>query len=374
MADALHPSAENGLRLAVAGGGTGGHLFPGIAVAQAFMKRDPANRVLFINAGRPLETQVLARLGWPHAVIPIEGIKGRGLWRQTVAAFRIPRAVWSSAAALRRFKADAVLGVGGYSAGPVVTAAWVMGLPTALHEQNHLPGVTNRMVSRVVDRIYVSFEASCEYFKQAKVKVSGNPVREEILRLGRGPAAPPSADRFSVLVIGGSQGAQAVNRAVVEALPPLRNTSGLQFIHQTGVQDERWVQQAYAHAGIAAEVKAFFNDMASRYQQADLVVCRAGATTVAELTAVGRAAVFVPFPFAADDHQTRNAQALVAAGAAWMIPQAELSGARLAETIAACVEDRPRLMAMAQKARDLGRPGAADTIVDDLYDLMGRIH
>jgi len=173
-----------------------------------------------------------------------------------------------------------------------------------------------------------------------------------------------------VLVIGGSQGAQALNRAVVEALPPLRSAGGLQFIHQTGEQDEGWVRQAYAQAGIAAEVKAFFNDMAARYQQADLVICRAGATTVAELTAIGKAAVFVPFPFAADDHQTRNAEALVEAGAARMISQAELTGARLADTIVTCMQDDPLLRAMAEKARTLGRPGAAETIVDDLHDLM----
>jgi UDP-N-acetylglucosamine--N-acetylmuramyl-(pentapeptide) pyrophosphoryl-undecaprenol N-acetylglucosamine transferase len=373
MADSRHDTTNQaGLSLAVAGGGTGGHLFPGIAVAQAFMLRNAANRVLFVNAGRPLETQVLARLGWAHAVIPIEGIKGRGWWRQTMAAFKIPRAVLCARSALRSFKADAVLGVGGYSAGPVVTAAWLMGLPTALHEQNRIPGVTNRMLSRIVDRIYVSFEAGREHFDSAKVTISGNPVREEIVRLGRQFGQDSASDRFNVLVVGGSQGAQAVNRAVVEALPLLRNARGLRFVHQTGAQDEGWVQQAYTQTGIAAEVKSFFNDMAARYQQSDLVICRAGATTVAELTAVGRAAVFVPFPFATDDHQTRNAEALVTAGAARLIPQGELTGQRLADTVSGCMQDRVQLRIMAEKARELGRPEAAETIVDDLYVLMGR--
>jgi UDP-N-acetylglucosamine--N-acetylmuramyl-(pentapeptide) pyrophosphoryl-undecaprenol N-acetylglucosamine transferase len=367
-----HAPGRKGLRLAVAGGGTGGHLFPGIAVAQAFMMRNAANRVLFINAGRPLETQVLKRLGWPQAVIRIEGIKGRGWWRQTMAAFKIPGAVLSARTALRSFEADAVLGVGGYSAGPVVAAAWLLGLPTALHEQNRIPGVTNRMLSRIVDRIYVSFEASRNHFNGAKITVSGNPVRNEIVHLGREDRPDSTSDRFSVLVVGGSQGAQAVNRAVVEALPLLGAAAGLRFVHQTGAQDEDWVHQAYVKMGVRAEVKAFFNDMATRYQQADLVICRAGATTVAELTAVGRAGIFVPFPFATDDHQTRNAEALVAAGAALMIPQVELSAARLADTITGCMQDRQGLRIMAEKARELGRPEAAETIVDDLYDLMSR--
>lgn len=359
-----------GYRLVVAGGGTGGHLFPGIAVAQAFAARHAANRVLFINAGRLLEIQVLSRLGWPQKAIAIEGIKGRGRWSQLMAGLKIPGAIRHSKQLLRSFQADMVLGVGGYSAGPVVTAGWRLGLPTALHEQNQLPGMTNRMLGRLVERVYLSFEGSIQYFNPVKVKVTGNPVRDEIIALGTGEPSSRDDATFTVLIIGGSQGAQAINQAMVDAVPLLRNSAGLRLVHQTGPGDETMVRQAYDRIGIQARVQAFFNDMARQYQQADLIVCRAGATTVAEIALVGIAAVFIPFPYATDDHQTRNAQALVDADAAEMIAQVDLGGQTLADTIAAYMQDRAKLARMAANARSLGRPEAARLIVDNMYGLM----
>lgn len=361
---------QAGLRLVVAGGGTGGHLFPGIAVAQAFADRDPRNRVLFINAGRSLEKRVLAQLGWPSRTIAIEGIKGRGRWRQLVAATKIPKAIWQSARMLKQFKAHAVLGVGGYSAGPVVFAARRLGIATALHEQNQLPGVTNRILGRMVDRVYLSFAQSRDRFAGAAIKVTGNPVRDEIVDLaGDLRTTEQTVDgTIHVLVIGGSQGAHAINQAMTQALPRLSRQ--VRVVHQTGELDFDRVRQAYAEADIAAVVQPFFNDMAARYREADLIVCRAGATTVAEITVIGRAALFIPFPYAADDHQTRNAQVLVDAGAALMIAERDLSPEDLAAVIDGLAGDRRRLATMEANARELGRPNAAQEIVDDVYDLI----
>lgn len=373
MAGVLEPYHQKpGRRMIVAGGGTGGHLFPGIAVAQAFLARHPRNRVLFINAGRPLEVDVLARLGWPRQTIPIEGIKGRGIWRQVRAVMKTPWAIRRSWTMIKAFEPDVVLGVGGYSAGPVVTAAWLSGVPTALHEQNQLPGLTNRLLRRIVHRIYLTFEDKARRFDIRKTIVTGNPVRDEILALGALPKPAADPGVFNVLILGGSQGARAINQAMVAALPLLKGCTGLKVVHQTGIDDEPWVAGAYAQAGMAAKVQSFFNDMAGEYQRADLIVCRAGATTVAEITTVGRAALFIPFPFAADDHQTVNARSLVDAGAAEMITQKDLNGEVLARKIGAFADDRSRLAAMAAMARSLGRPEAALTIVNDLYALMER--
>lgn len=361
---------QGGLRMIVAGGGTGGHLFPGIAVAQAFMAHNLDNQVLFVNAGRPLEVGVLNRLGWPFKAIAVEGLKGRGIWNQLKAAFKIPWAVWRSTRIIRSFSPHMVIGVGGYSAGPVVLAAWIMRVPTALHEQNRLPGLTNRLLRRIVDRIYLTFDDPDRRFAAHKTRISGNPVRDEFIMLAGEAGAAEEPDEFHLLILGGSQGAHAINQAMVDAAARLAEPPGLRVVHQTGRDDEKWVAEAYRAAGVPATVKPFFDDMAERYRQADLIVCRAGATTVAEITVLGRAAVFVPFPFAADDHQTRNAQALVDAGAAQMIRQAELNGTVLTEAIEACMRDRTRLNEMAAKAHALGRPEAAMTIVKDLYELM----
>lgn len=362
---------EAGFRLAVAGGGTGGHMFPGVAVAQAFLVRHRRNQVIFINSGRPLETQILDRLGWPQHVIDIEGLKGRAFWRQLLVFPRIPRAVWQSAQILKAFKADVVLGVGGYSSGPALVAAWMQGIPTALHEQNQLPGLTNRLLRRFVDRVYLSFEDKYHRFDARKTLVTGNPVRDEIVILGgtRPPSKPKKV--VNVLIIGGSQGAHPINQAMADALAYFVEPLEFEIVHQTGEQDEAWMRRAYDRSPVKAHVQSFFNDMASRYAEADLIVCRAGATTVAEITAVGRAAVFIPFPEAADDHQTKNAEALVAAGAAMMISQVQLEGKLLAMTIEALVADQQRLANMADNARSLGRPEAAVTIVNDLYKLTG---
>ncbi len=371
MSSILEPyGSESGHRMIIAGGGTGGHLFPGIAIAQAFVARHLHNQVLFINAGRIVDVQVLTRLKWPFMTIPIEGIKDRGVMRQARALVKTPWAIGLSMNYIRNFRPDIVLGVGGYSAGPVVMAAWLMGIPTALHEQNQLPGLTNRLLRRMVKRIYLSFEDRSQCFAAEKTLVSGNPVRDEIITLGGQEKLPKSDGSFTVLILGGSQGAHAINQAMVDALPQLKEMPGLEVIHQTGREDESVVTQTYAASGINAQVKAFFTNMAELYHNADLIICRAGATTVAEITAIGRAAIFVPFPQAADDHQTGNAQALVDARAAELIHQRNLNGGLLANRITTYMNDRKRLAEMAANALTLGRPDAALTIVSDIYSFI----
>jgi UDP-N-acetylglucosamine--N-acetylmuramyl-(pentapeptide) pyrophosphoryl-undecaprenol N-acetylglucosamine transferase len=357
------------LSVVIAGGGTGGHLFPGIAVGGEFMSRNPQSRILFVGAGRPLEKEALERAGFPQRVIAIEGIKGRGPWAKLRASMKIPGALLRSAGILADVRADLVVGVGGYAAGPVALAAWLKRIPLVLCEQNSVPGITNRMLLPLAKRVYVSFENTRGKITADKKRLTGNPVRQQFLAAA--PQNNGGEGPFTILVVGGSQGAHAINLACVDALPHLGRRRPIRFVHQTGAGDRDRVAEAYAHAGIDAEVKAFFHDMASRYRGADLVVCRAGATTVAELTVLGKPALFIPYPFAADNHQERNAQALVDQGAARMMRERDLSGAELARSLDELIEDADRLAAMAARTRSLGKPEAARAIVDDCYRLLG---
>ncbi len=357
------------LTVVVAGGGTGGHLFPGIAVAGEFAARNPKSRILFVGAGRPFEREALARAGYPQRTIAIEGIKGRGLWAKTRAAMKIPGALFRSAGILADAQADLVVGVGGYAAGPVALAAWLKGIPVVLCEQNTVPGITNRMLFPLAKRIFVSFENTRGKINPSKKRITGNPVRGQVLAVSTAETGPENG--FTIMVVGGSQGAHAINLAVVDALPHLRQRGRLRIVHQTGAEDQDSVAAAYAKAGIEAEVKAFFHDMASRYSRADLVVCRAGATTVAELTALGKAALFIPYPYAADNHQELNARALVDQGAAQMMLERDLTGAALAGCLDALAGDPELLAGMAARSRTMGKPDAARTIVDDCYQLVG---
>ncbi len=357
-----------GLNLLIGGGGTGGHLFPAISVAEALTARLPGSRVLFVNAGRPLERRILGQARWPYHAIGVEGIKGRGRLAQARAAARLPGALIQAHTIIKCHRPDVVLGVGGYSSGPVVTAAWLLKVPTALHEQNLLPGVTNRILARLVDRIYLSFEQSRKAFAAEKVLVTGNPVRGRIITAAAKSGGLPGGPA-TVLVIGGSQGAHRINMALAEGASRLAAINGLKIVHQTGAADSKDVTRAYAEAGLKFEVKPFFDSMDKRYLEAHLVVCRAGASTVAEITALGKPAILIPFPHAADDHQTFNARSLEKAGAAEVILEKDLEPAALADRIRSLLEDRPRLEQMAAAARSLGNLAAADEIVNDLVAL-----
>ena len=364
--------SEKALRVVIAGGGTGGHLFPGLAIAQEFMRRNNSNRVVFVSTGNPLERSVLSKTDFKLETITAEGIKGRGIWKQMKSALKIPRGVMESFRILKNHKPDLTLGLGSYSAGPVVVSAWLLGTKIVLHEQNILPGITNRILARFADRIFVSFKDTETRFGPQKTRLTGNPVRKEFLNHQPLNHAPDSKS-FCVLIIGGSQGAHSINMAVIEALQHLKHKENLYFIHQTGTADEQVVTEAYRRREIPAAVQSFFRDMAPQYRQADLIICRAGATTVAEVTALGKAVIFIPFPFAADDHQTLNADTMVREGAAELILEKDLNPGDLGRKIEYYASHPEALKAMSSKAAQLGHPAAAEQIVDDCYELVSGI-
>jgi UDP-N-acetylglucosamine--N-acetylmuramyl-(pentapeptide) pyrophosphoryl-undecaprenol N-acetylglucosamine transferase len=352
--------------IVITGGGTGGHLFPGIAIARAFQQRMAEAVILFVGTGRELERRVVKEAGYRHAVIPVRGLKGMGLFRQLRSLAALPGALLRAGAILWQFRPAVVIGVGGYAAGPVCLAAWLLRIPVCLQEQNSLPGITNRLLARLARRIYTSFAASHDHFPADKIMLAGNPVREEIIALGKANALREPGRPFTVLVAGGSQGARNVNTAVIDMLPHIDDPGSLTVIHQSGPDDLARVRQAYVAAGIEARVEAFFSDMDRQYARADLVVCRAGATTVAELTCSGLPAIFIPLPHAADNHQEINARAVVEAGGGEMIREADLDGGILWQHIRVLRSAPGRLQEMAAQARGLGRPEAAETIVADI--------
>jgi len=357
------------LRILIAGGGTGGHLFPGIAVAQEFMRRNPHNETLFVHTGKPFEKKALAAAGFRQTAVTAEGIKGRSVTAKLLSVTKVPKGMWESLQIIRRFKPDILLGLGSYASGVVVLAGWFSGKTVVLCEQNRLPGITNRILFPLADRLYVSFPGTCVRKKSPKVLLTGNPVRHSLLA-ATGKTEKESGDPFTILIIGGSQGAHAINVAVTQALFLLSEKKRIHFMHQTGAADAAWVREAYASAEVSGEVAPFFDDMNCRYGAADLVICRSGATTVAEVTALGKPALFIPFPFAADDHQTLNARELADAGAAEMLTQERLDSHVLAGKIEAFTLHPERLAEMAARAKAFGRPEAAATIVEDMTALV----
>ena len=351
------------MRIIIAGGGTGGHLFPGIAVAEEFQKRDPENRVIFIGTQRGIEYRLLGKLGYELKLIDVEGLKGRG-WKALIkGVYAIPNSIWQSRMILRDFQPDVVVGVGGYASGPAVIAAWLMNIPTAIAEQNALAGNTNRILGKFVDRIFLTYEQSKGRFPARKVSVTGNPVRAAFAaRLSEAP----KTDAFrQILIFGGSQGAVAINKTAVAMLPMLQKIKDrVRVVHQTGERDCEEVRRAYERAGMEAEVQPFIVDMASAYAASDLIICRAGATSLAEITVAGKASVLIPFPYAADDHQTENARAMVEAGAAAMIRESDLTAQTLYSLVESLLGDDKKLRTMEEKSKALGRPDAAARIVD----------
>ena len=351
----------------IAGGGTGGHLYPGIAVARELVARVPDARVTFVGTAAGIEARVIPREGFELELIRSAGLKGKSLPSLARGLSLLPLSAADAWQVITRRRPSVVVGVGGYSSGPVVMLAAARGVPTLLMEQNAVPGLTNRLLAQVVNAAAVTYDEAMRFFG-SKAFVSGNPVRAEFLGHEREAAdderdAPPGAAR--VLVFGGSQGAHAINVAMVEAAPRLAAAApGLAITHQTGERDLEMVRDGYRRAGIEARVEPFLFAMGREMTQADLVVCRAGATTLAELTALGRPSILVPLPTATDDHQRRNAQALVASGAAVMVEQRELASGRLAEAVVALAADAGRRRVMRQAARALARPDAARVIVD----------
>ena len=359
------------LRIVIAGGGTGGHLYPGIAVAREVLRREPDAVITFAGTARGIEATVVPREGFPLDVLRSTGLKGTSPAALARGLALLPLSGADAWGILTRRRPHAVIGVGGYSSGPVVAAAAARGIPTMLLEQNAVPGLTNRLLARVVTAAAVTFDATASYFGGRSL-VTGNPVRPEFFT---GSPADPSvaAGPPRILIFGGSQGAHAINVAMVEAAPRLAaHPGGLAITHQTGERDLELVRDGYRRAGLAARVEPFLYGMDREIGDATLVVCRAGATTLAELTAAGRASILVPLPTAADDHQRRNAEALATAGAAEVIEQRTLTGAVLADRIAALVADRPALVRMEAAARTLARPDAAQRIVDRVLAIARR--
>ena len=353
----------------IAGGGTGGHLFPGIAIAEEFLRRDPANRVLFIGTERGLEKKILGGLGFPLRTLKVEGLQGRGLVRILASLLKIPGSLLASFRILRTFQPAVVVGVGGYASGPAVLAARLMGLKTAIAEQNAFPGLTNRILGRFVHRIFVTFLASARWFPAGRTRLTGNPIR--IAFLADKLAGQKGDPRFTLLIFGGSQGAHAINRVVMEALGSLGHLKDqIRFIHQAGEKDRETVAGAYREGGFAAEVSPFILDMAAAYRAADLLLCRAGATSIAEITAGGKAALLIPFPFAVNDHQTQNAELLARAGAAEMIPEKGLDGRRLAAVIERLYRHPEEIKQMETASASLGNVRAAAAIVDGCLELV----
>jgi UDP-N-acetylglucosamine--N-acetylmuramyl-(pentapeptide) pyrophosphoryl-undecaprenol N-acetylglucosamine transferase len=370
-------NATRALRVVIAGGGTGGHLFPGIAIAQEFLAKNAKSGVLFVGTGKPFEISILSETGFAHKRITAEGFKGRGVWNQLVSISKVPKGIIESISILKDFKPHIVIGVGGYSAGPLVIGARLLGIKIVLHEQNILPGITNRILSRFAERIYVSFEETTMGMTPNKIRFTGNPIRTEIVQCAEtlrntNIKALKKEKKFTILILGGSQGAHRINMMILEALEHLENREKIFFVHQTGAKDETQVKQKYNGHGIENDTRAFFKDMARQYQKADLIICRAGATTVAEIKAIGKGVIFVPFPFAADNHQVLNARSLEKAGAAEMILEKDLSGKILAERINYYAQGPEALQQMALRSRELGRIDAAAMIVDDCYDLISK--
>ena len=358
---------DHGFTLVITGGGTGGHLFPGIAVAQEVMATLPGARVVFIGTGRHVDQQAMTHYGFASRAVPCGHLKGGSLFQKLRTMIGLPWSLVQALRALRTIRPNLVLGVGGYVTGPVVLAAKLMGIATCIHEQNSVPGVTNRGLGRIVDRVFLSIPGSEGYFPAGRSIMSGNPLRREILALASQPVTDGGP---TLLVLGGSQGAHRLNTLLPQAIAAMGSLpEGFQVIHQTGKRDEDAVRAAYQALGVRAEVSAFITDMAAVYQRAGVVVSRAGATTLAELTAVGRAAILVPYPFAADDHQRHNALSLVAGGAARMLVEDGLTAEALAREIKAIVNDASQRRAMALAARELARPEAVATIVRECLAL-----
>lgn len=360
------------MKLLIAGGGTGGHLFPGMAVAEEFLARDPANQVLFVGTERGIEARAVPAAGYRLELISAAGVRGKGGLRQLKAAAMMMYGYAQSRKVLKAFRPDFVLGVGGYASLPMVLAARGMQVPCFIHEQNAIPGMTNKLLARFANQVFITLEESAKFFPKDRILVTGNPLRRQILDMvaQTAPVHQSQGERdnsFNLFVFGGSQGAHAINVAMVAALPHLADLSGrLKISHQTGEKDCPSVQEAYQGSTIPAAVHPFISDMAAQYRQADLVICRAGATTIAEVTACGKACLFIPFPHAVDDHQRRNAEALLKKQACFMLLEHELTGERLAGLIRDVMNDPTLLRQTGEAAYGLARLDAAQIIVDEM--------
>ena len=363
---------KQSLHIVIAAGGTGGHLFPGIAIAEAFQAQDVNNSILFIGTGKPLEKNILNHTSYEYQTISAEGIKGKGVFNKIRSMVKIPMGILEAMKIYRIFRPHIVIGVGGYVTGPAVIAAWLMRIPTALQEQNSIPGITNRILLKFVKRAYISFPGTFKEKNSNHILFTGNPVRQIFIdSLSQMNNVPEQKDQFTVMVAGGSQGAHGINIKVCEAFKRFHEQcKNVMFIHQTGTSDYEQMANFYQTHGIQVDVRPFIDDMFACYQKADVIICRAGATTIAEITALGKASILIPFPFAADNHQEKNANYLAEHSAAIMIRQDDLSPENLLNILVSLKNDKHTISNMQQAAKQLGKPDAAKEIVKDCYEFI----
>jgi UDP-N-acetylglucosamine--N-acetylmuramyl-(pentapeptide) pyrophosphoryl-undecaprenol N-acetylglucosamine transferase len=352
------------------GGGTGGHLFPAVATAQEFQKQMPDVEVLFVGTKRKVDTKSLGAYGFASESILSYGLKGKNPLEMLKALVVLPLSVIQAMLIIRRFKPDIIFGVGGYVTGPVIGAGKNMGIPIVIHEQNSVPGLANRKLGKLADKVCLSLPGSGSYFPSEKILYTGNPVRNKILELAGKPLPQNKGqggqnERRTLLILGGSQGAQAVNSLVTEALCSLGDVElkAIKVIHQTGDRDEEQVKSTYRKRGVSAEVAGFFTQMHEVYEQADLLVTRAGATTLSEIAVLGKPAIFIPYPSAADNHQEKNGDYYVSGGGAVQFNQKELTAKQLGETILQLINNQEKLNSMGAAMKRLAFPDAAEKIV-----------
>jgi len=357
------------MKLLIAGGGTGGHLFPALAVARALRTETPDSSVLFVGVEQGIEARILPNTEFPVRFISARGMRRTGLTNIARAAVELPIGIIQSFSIIREFRPDVVLGVGGYASGPTLAAAVLLRVTTAIQEQNSVMGTTNRILYRFVDRIFTSWEETDPEPPREKTMLTGNPVREDLIEAA---ATDTAHDTFNVLVFGGSRGARSINTAMIANLSLLGTHSHrIRVVHQAGQEGIDEIRKAYADSGIQADVREFIHDMGSAYRWADLIVSRSGASTLAEITALGKPAIVVPYPYAIGNHQARNARVLEARGAIRVIRDEDLKNGALIGEICSLAENPVLLKTMAENSRGLGKPNAARTIALELLRLAG---
>ncbi len=360
------------MRLLIAGGGTGGHLFPGVAIARAMKAEDPDSSILFVGTRHGIEARIIPETEFPIHFIAARGIRRTGLAATLRAILEIPIGMMQSIKLFREFRPDIVLGVGGYASGPTLAAAVLARIPAVIQEQNSIMGTTNKILMKFANCVFTSWEKTDPAPPPEKTILAGNPIREDLLDT---PLQQERRDTLHILIFGGSRGARSINLAVTQNLDLLVPISSkIRVLHQTGYGAADEVKALYDKAGITADVREFINDMGQAYAWADLVVCRSGASSVAELTALGKPAILIPYPYAVGDHQTFNAGLLESAGAARVVVDRDLKNGRLTKEIRSIVEQPNLLDGMAKKSRKLGRPQAARTIARALIDLERTCH
>src|SRR3990172_3655107 len=359
------------MRVMIAGGGTGGHVFPGIALAEEVVGDHPDNGVVFAGTSRGLEARVVPEAGFPIELIDVQGLKGKGLFKLLANLLLLPRAFVQCWRILRRWHPDIVVGVGGYASGPVVLAAWLLRIPTAVQEQNAVAGFTNRVLGMFVQAAFTAFPEAGRYFSRHKVYQLGNPIRRELMDNYMRPCQ--AHDKHRLLVFGGSQGAHALNMRLVEALPHLADLrERLEVVHQTGARDRERGERGYRAVGFKPDVREFITDMSDAYARSDLVVCRAGATTLAELTVYKKASILIPFPAPPHHHPVIKTKSMVDAGAAVMIEERDLTGELLAQEIRGILVHPERREAMSRAAGLMGSPQEASEIADVCTQLVSQ--